>query len=44
MINYNGIYATYIRQFLGYKRSLGYAFYMEEYIYRMFDRFTVEQG
>jgi integrase/recombinase XerD len=44
MKKYNGIYADYIRQFIKFKRSLGYKFKVEEYIYRMFDRFTIEQG
>jgi integrase len=44
MKKYNGIYADYIRQFIEFKRSLGYKFQVVEYIYLMFDRFTIEQG
>ena len=44
MKKYTGIYAPYIRQFIRYKRSLGFKFESEEYIYTLFDRFTIQYG
>ena len=39
-----GIYAPYIRQFIDLKRGLGFKYVAEEYIYRLFDQFTIERG
>ncbi|MFO7882372.1 MAG: tyrosine-type recombinase/integrase [Kosmotogaceae bacterium] len=43
-INFWGIYAQYIRQFIKLKRDLGYKYLEEEYVYRRFDQFTIERG
>lgn len=43
-INFWGIYAPYIRQFIDLKRDLGYKYIEEEYVYRRFDQFTIERG
>ena len=39
-----GVYAPYIKQFIDLKRSLGFKYVAEEYIYRRFDQFTIERG
>ncbi|MEI6680195.1 MAG: tyrosine-type recombinase/integrase [Mariniphaga sp.] len=39
-----GIYAPYIRQFINIKRSLGFKYVTEEYIYKYFDRLSIERG
>ena len=39
-----GIYAPYIRQFIDFKRSLGFKYVTEEIVYSIFDRFTIELG
>lgn len=39
-----GIYAPYIRQFIDFKRSLGFKYVTEEIIYSIFDRVTIELG
>jgi integrase len=41
---YWGIYAPYIRQFIELKRGLGFKYIAEEYTYRLFDQFTIQQG
>jgi site-specific recombinase XerD len=43
MIKFCGIYAPYIKDYIEFKRNLGYRFSFE-YRLRDFDRFTVEQG
>jgi len=42
--NFWGIYATYIKEFIDFKRSLGFKYETEEIIYTIFDRFTMERG
>ena len=42
MLVFNGIYAKLLRQYIEFKRNLGYR-YDSEYRYREFDRFTVQQ-
>lgn len=44
MRNFIGIYAPYIDQYLDYKRQLGFKQETEEFIFAVFDRFTVERG
>lgn len=39
-----GIYATYIEQYLAYKRQLGFKHKTKETILAIFDRFTIERG
>ena len=39
-----GIYASYINDFIALKRSLGFKYIAEEYLFLSFDRFTIEQG
>jgi integrase/recombinase XerD len=41
MIQYHGIYAEFIEQYITFKRSLGYAF-KDVYTFSMFDCLTVE--
>lgn len=43
MIQYQGIYAEFIEQYITFKRSLGYAL-KNVYTFSMFDRFTVENN
>ncbi len=43
-INYWGIYADHIEQFVSFKRSLGYKYLQEEKLFAKFDRFTIEAG
>jgi len=42
MIIYCGIYATFIEQYISFKRSLGYKFVDAAYTYLLFDRFTIK--
>lgn len=42
MVKYRGIYASYLMQYINFKRSLGYKF-RAEYIYLLFDRFTINE-
>ncbi|WKV08584.1 tyrosine-type recombinase/integrase [Thermoanaerobacterium sp. CMT5567-10] len=42
MIEFCGIYAPYIKDYIEFKRSLGYCFSME-YLFKDFDSFTLEQ-
>jgi integrase/recombinase XerD len=39
-----GIYASYIRNFINMKRSLGFKYENQEHILLQFDRFTLEKG
>jgi len=39
-----GIYASYIEQYVALKRELGLKYNMEEFIYTLFDRFTIARG
>lgn len=39
-----GIYASYIEQYIAFKRGLGFKYNTEEIIYSIFDRFTIERG
>lgn len=43
-INYWGIYADHIEQFVSFKRSLGYKYLVEEKMFAKFDQFTIELG
>lgn len=43
MIEFNGIYAPLIRQYIDFKRNLGYKFKVE-YEFAVFDRFTIENN
>ena len=43
-INYWGIYAPYIKEFVSFKRSFGFKYNAEEITYSVFDRFTIEMG
>lgn len=43
MLEFQGLYAQLIRDYIEFKRNLGYK-YESEYRYRDFDRFTQEQG
>jgi len=43
MEKYRGIYATWLKQYIHFKRSLGYKF-RNEYTYLLFDRFTLNEG
>ncbi len=43
-INYWGIYANHIEQFVSFKRSLGYKYLEQEKLFAKFDRFTIEAG
>ncbi|HYN44387.1 MAG TPA: hypothetical protein VER35_00140 [Candidatus Limnocylindrales bacterium] len=38
-----GIYASFIEQFIDFKRQLGFKYDTEEVIYSIFDRFTLER-
>lgn len=38
---FNGIYATYIKQYIDFKRSLGFKYHSEAIILSLFDRFTI---
>lgn len=38
-----GIYAPYIRQFIAFKRGLGFKYHTEETIFSLFDRFTLQR-
>ena len=42
-MEFYGINAFFIREYIGFKRNLGYAF-RTEYTFRMFDNFTIENG
>jgi integrase/recombinase XerD len=42
MVKYRGVYASYMMQFISFKRSLGYKF-RAEYTYLLFDRFTIKE-
>ena len=44
MSKFQGIYATFLEQFIDFKRSLGYKFKDAEYTYCLFDRFTIQRG
>ena len=39
-----GIYASYIEQYIAFKRGLGFKYETEEIIFSIFDRFTIERG
>jgi integrase/recombinase XerD len=39
-----GIYASYISEFIKLKRSLGFKYNTEEYIFHRFDQFTIDRG
>lgn len=39
-----GIYAPYIKQYISFKRELGYKYEVEAVIYSIFDRFTIKKG
>ena len=39
-----GIYASYIDQFITFKRGLGFKYKTEEIVLSIFDRFTIERG
>lgn len=39
-----GIYASYIKQYIAFKRGLGFKYETAEIIYSIFDRFTIERG
>jgi integrase/recombinase XerD len=39
-----GIYAPYIKELIDFKRGLGFKYETEEFIYAIFDRFTMERG
>lgn len=39
-----GIYASFIEQFIDFKRQMGFKYDTEEIIYSIFDRFTIERG
>lgn len=41
---FRGIYASYIEQYIAFKRGLGFKYNTEETIYSNFDRFTIERG
>lgn len=43
-VNYWGIYAEHIEQFIAFKRSLGYKYKEEAKMLARFDRFTIETG
>lgn len=43
MLEFEGLYGQLLRQYIEFKRNLGYL-YESEYIYRNFDRFTKQQG
>lgn len=40
-MNYYGINAPFIEQYIAFKRNMGYA-YTDTYVFKMFDRFTVD--
>lgn len=42
-INFWGIYAPHIREFIKLKRDLGYKYLDEESVYRRFDQFTIKR-
>ncbi len=44
MKNFEGIYAIPLRQYIDFKRSLGYKFKSAEYTYHSFDQFTIQNG
>lgn len=42
-MEYHGINGDLIKQYITFKRSIGYAL-DNNYTFKMFDRFTIEQG
>ena len=44
MSQFHGLHALFLEQFVDFKKSLGYQFTDAESTYRLFDRFTREQG
>jgi len=44
MSKFQGIYATLLKQFVDFKKSLGYRFENAENTYCLFDRFTIQNG
>ena len=44
MTVFHGVYADLIRQYIEFKRNLGYKFIGAEYTYHFFDDFTISQG
>lgn len=39
-----GIYASYIEQYVALKKELGLKYNLEEFIYSLFDRFTIARN
>jgi len=41
---FEGIYAPYIKQYIDFKRELGFKYHTNATIFSLFDRFTIERG